>query len=105
MEINPVFSTGKFFKQKPVTYDTDIIAACQQIVESKSSGRSTIRLVYQHGTDFRHHDFICDTPIAKQIVQKVSNILEMRSSHVLQEYIAHREKKLQKRHTISLMPS
>ena len=69
------------------------------------SGRSTIRLVYQHGSDFRYHDFVCDTRVAKQIVLKVTNILEMRSSHVLQEYIAHRERKIQKRHTISLMPS
>ena len=59
-------------------------------------------MVYQTGHDFRHHDFECDTLRAREIVQKVNNILEMRSSPVRKDYIAHREKKLSKRHTLAL---
>ena len=66
------------------------------------AGKSTFRMVYLGGgQDFKHHDFECDTEVAEEIVQKINNILEMRSSPVRKDYIAHRERKLQKRHTLS----
>ncbi len=51
--------------------------------------------------EFKHHDFECETGMCKEVVNKINNILEMRSSHVRKDYITHREKKLQKRHTVA----
>ena len=56
-------------------------------------GKSMFRLVYHTGTDFKHHDFECETALATEIVQKISNIMEMKSNVVRKEYLAHKEHK------------
>ena len=56
-------------------------------------GKSTFRLVYHTGTDFRHHDFECDMNEAVEIIEKVNNIMEMKSNLIRKEYLAHKENK------------
>ena len=65
------------------------------------AGKSTFRLVYKSSNnDYKHHDFETDARTAKEIISKVNNILEMRSSPVRKEYLSQRTRKLHKRHTI-----
>lgn len=61
------------------------------------SGKSQFRLVYVSGHEYKHHDFEADTPVCNEIVQKFNNILELRLSPVRKEYVAHRDKKMQKK--------
>ena len=55
------------------------------------------RLVYVSGHEYKHHDFEADSSLCNEIVQKLNNILELRLSPVRKEYVAHRDKKLQKK--------
>ncbi len=45
---------------------------------------------------FRHHDFECESQTAKEIVQKINNILELRSNTIKKDYVAYKEKKSRK---------
>lgn len=60
------------------------------------SGKSVFRLTY-FGHDYKHHDFEADTEVCNEIVHKMNNILELRLSPVRKDYVAHRDKKLQKK--------
>ena len=61
------------------------------------SGKSSFRLTYLSGHDYKHHDFEADAEICTEIVHKINNILELRLSPVRKEYVAHRDKKLQRK--------
>lgn len=98
VEIDPVSSKSKsiLLRQKAVTYDADRIASCD-ILEDRGGGTSSFRLTYLSGHDYKHHDFETDTETCKEIVHKINNILELRLSPVRKEYVAHRDKKLQRK--------
>ena len=99
IEIDPVSGKG-LFKQKASTHFIEDVGACT-ILDEKSSGKTLFRIVYRVGHDFKHHDFECQSEKAQEIVQRVQNILEMRSSPVRKDYIAHRaRKKLGRRHSL-----
>ncbi|KAH9489128.1 Target of rapamycin complex 2 subunit mapkap1 [Bulinus truncatus] len=102
IEIDPVSGKGtaRLFRQKPVTYDADCVAACD-ITETKSNGRAVFRLTYLNGTDYKQHYFETDQNMATEIVEKVNNILELKFSPVRKEFVFTQEKKaLQKRDSI-----
>ncbi|KAI8779304.1 target of rapamycin complex 2 subunit MAPKAP1 [Biomphalaria glabrata] len=102
IEIDPVSGKGtaKLFRQKPVTYDADCVAACD-ITETKSNGRAVFRLTYLNGADYKQHYFETDQTMATEIVEKVNNILELKFSPVRKEFVFTQEKKaLQKRDSI-----
>lgn len=101
IEIDPVLGKALLFKQKAVTHDTDSIAFCS-LLDEKHSDKAVFRLVYRSGHEFRHHDFESDLETAREIVQKIMNIVDMRACLTRKEYMAHKEKKLQRRHTLSL---
>jgi len=123
VEIDPVIQqkvSAKFWnRQKAVSYDMDTIAACD-LTDTKSSSRSTFRLVYhhssgaseqaeslQHHTDlasYKHHDFEADHRTAEEIVQKINHILELRSSVRRREYLALRERKSHRKRSFHLGP-
>lgn len=122
VEIDPVMQqkvSAKFWnRQKAVSYDMDSIAACD-LTDTKSSSRSTFRLVYhhpasgeqaeslQHHSDFssyKHHDFEADHRTAEEIVQKINHILELRSSVRRKEYLALRERKSHRKRSFHLGP-
>ncbi|CAI9741462.1 Hypothetical predicted protein [Octopus vulgaris] len=100
VEIDPVASKGTalFFRQKAVTYEADMIAACD-LLEEKSNGKSIFRLICFAGHDYRHYDFEADHAVAKEIIQKVNNILNLLLSQVRKTYLASRGKKLKKMHS------
>ena len=97
----------------------DCIGACD-LTETKSSSRSTFRLVYynnnagssdqsesSHQTDlgnYKHHDFEADQRTAEEIVQKINHILELRSSARRKEYLALRERKSHRKRSFHLGP-
>ncbi|KAJ9576464.1 hypothetical protein L9F63_006677 [Diploptera punctata] len=123
IEIDPVIQqkvSAKLFKQKAVSYDMDCIGACD-LTDTKSSSRSTFRLVYynansttssdqaesSHHSDlanYKHHDFEADQRTAEEIVQKINHILELRSSSRRKEYLALREKKSHRKRSFHLGP-
>ncbi|XP_069697970.1 target of rapamycin complex 2 subunit MAPKAP1 isoform X2 [Periplaneta americana] len=124
IEIDPVIQqkvSAKFWnRQKAVSYDMDSIAACD-LTDTKSSSRSTFRLVYhhssassgdqaeslQHHTDlasYKHHDFEAEQRTAEEIVQKINHILELRSSVRRKEYLALRERKSHRKRSFHLGP-
>lgn len=98
LEIDPVSikGTARLFKQKPMTYDADCIAACD-ITDTKTNGRSAFRMTYLSGHDYKHHYFEADTSVANQIVEKVNNILELKFSPVRKEFVFSQEKKALKK--------
>lgn len=73
-------------KQKPTTLKMGIVASCHILEEKTSTGRSSFRLAYKSGNDFKYHDFETDMPTAKLVCQKVSKILEMRGSTNYNEF-------------------
>ncbi|XP_077300672.1 SAPK-interacting protein 1 [Arctopsyche grandis] len=119
IEIEPFLGTSNIFRprMKPMSYNIDCIAWCE-IIEAKSS-RSIFRIIYTRNnglsssnqdpssssssnqkvntstTLFKHFDFECGHNVAKDIVEKVNMILELKSSACRREYKAIREKKLQ----------
>lgn len=98
IEIDPVASKSstRLFRQRAVTYDADSIASCD-LIEEKDGGKSVFRLNYFSGHDYKHLDFEADAEIVQEIVNKMNNILELRLSPVRKEFVAHREKKNQKK--------
>lgn len=98
VEIDPVSSKSKsiLLRQKAVTYDADRIASCDML-EDRGGGNSSFRLTYLSGHDYKHHDFEADTETCNEIVHKINNILELRLSPVRKEYVAQRDKKLQRK--------
>ncbi|XP_053398791.1 target of rapamycin complex 2 subunit MAPKAP1-like isoform X1 [Mercenaria mercenaria] len=97
VEIDPVASKSgtRLFRQRAVTYDADSLASCDML-EEKDGGKSVFWLTY-FGHDYKHHDFEADTDMCNEIVHKMNNILELRLSPVRKDYVAHRDKKLQKK--------
>lgn len=101
VEIDPVASKGTtlFFRQKAVTYEADMIAACD-LQEEKSNGKTVFRLICYAGHDYRNYDFEADHAVAKEIIQKINNILNLLLSQVRKTYLASRGKKyLKKMHS------
>jgi len=72
------------------------------IYECSVLGKCTFRLVHQVNHEFKHHDFECETSMGREIVQKVNNIIEMRSSPVRKDYKTLKEKKQQKKIILGL---
>lgn len=52
---------------------------------------------FQQNATFKAHDFECDHDTAKEIVEKVNTILDLRNSPCRREYKTAKEKKLQSR--------
>lgn len=122
LEIDPIQQkSAKFWpRQKAVNHSMDSVVHCS-ITERKSS-KATIRIVYsaapfsqslsvagselvtssptirqqQQQTPqslFKHYDIETDPVVAQEIVEKINNILEVRSSPVRREYIASRSQR------------
>ncbi|RZF39980.1 hypothetical protein LSTR_LSTR002383 [Laodelphax striatellus] len=97
----------KWAQQKAARYHMDSIVACD-LTETKSN-KSNFRLVYDHMTNdgpvFKHHDFEVEQRTAKEIVQKVNHILDLRpSSARRKEYLALREHKSHRKKSFPLGP-
>lgn len=119
LEIDPIQQkSAKFWpRQKAANHSMDSVVHCS-IIERKSS-KATIRIVYSAapfsqslsvtGSElvtssptirqqqqlapqslFKHYDIETDPNTAQEIVEKINNILEVRSSPVRREYIASR---------------
>lgn len=120
LEIDPIQQkSAKFWpRQKAANHSMDSVVHCS-IIERKSS-KATIRIVYSAapfsqslsvvGSElvtssptirqqqqlppsqslFKHYDIETDPHVAQEIVEKINNILEVRSSPVRREYIASR---------------
>ena len=118
IEIDPVVSshtkvTGKFWKQKALSYGIHLIVSCE-LLESKSSNRASFRIVHYSEQDesltqsnhlhFKNHDFEGDQKIAEEIVRKVNHILHLKCGTHRKEYLAFKQKKLGKRNSFSIWP-
>lgn len=109
IEIDPVQPKNSklWSRQRAVNHNIDSIAWCQ-LMENKTT-RSIFRIVYSlsyglPGTDytssplknsasFKHYDFATDSNTAQEIVEKINNILEVRSSASRRIYIESKEKR------------
>lgn len=111
LEIDPVQpQNSKFWsRQKPISHNMDLVVWCE--IEETTRSRSTVRIVYCTGTanndslaqqqqmqqtnpqndgtsSFRHYDFITNPVTAAEIVEKINNIIDVRSSASRREYLA-----------------
>ncbi|GAB6024899.1 Target of rapamycin complex 2 subunit mapkap1 [Chamberlinius hualienensis] len=87
---------------KPASYDFDMVASCD-IIEIKHTGKSVFRLTYSSPNhDYKHHDFESESSVINEIVQKINNILELKTSSVRRDYLAYKERKAQQRKSFSL---
>lgn len=106
LEIDPVQpQNSKFFRQKPISHSMESVAWCD--IEESARSRAVIRIVYspspdalpqqqslqsQHSIDqnssFRHYDFVTNPVLAAEIVEKINNIIEVRSSSNRREYLS-----------------
>lgn len=110
LEIDPVQpQNSKFWsRQKPISHSMESVVWCD--VEESTRSRATIRIVYSTGTtndnqqqhqnaqqqqqqqennpSFRHYDFITNPVTAAEIIKKINNIVEVRSSTSRREYLA-----------------
>ncbi|RZC35178.1 target of rapamycin complex 2 subunit MAPKAP1 [Asbolus verrucosus] len=117
IEIDPVQKNSKFVlvKQKPMNHDMDMIAWCETV--DIKSNRTIFRIIYsqsfgttniqdnvssftptlQTSTSFKSYDFEADHATAEEIVNKISLILELRSSDTRKEYLAAQERRYYKK--------
>lgn len=107
LEIDPVQpQNSKFWsRQKPISHSMDLVVWCE--IEETTRSRSTVRIVYSTGlsssdsmmlpqqmqhndgnSSFRHYDFITNPVTAAEIVEKINNIIDVRSSLSRREYLA-----------------
>lgn len=126
MEIDPIQTqNSKFFRQKPISHSMETVVYCD--ITDRSRSRAVIRVVYsiigeqqsyqaqtyyshqmsEHPTIvFRHYDFITKPDLAAEIVEKVNNIIEVRSSSIRREYFSRYPSPVKrKRNTFSLLKS
>lgn len=117
LEIDPVQAQNSKFwsRQKAINHNMDSIVWCE-IIDDSSPHRVCFRIVYsytptadgqpsspvQHSniSTFRHYDFITDAIMAKEIVEKINHILDVRSSESRREYLsnyARTDRKLKKK--------
>lgn len=120
LEIDPVQpQNSKFWsRQKPISHSMDLVVWCE--IEEMSRSRSTVRIVYSTGvmnteqqqqqqqqlqlqphidgySSFRHYDFITNPVTAAEIVEKINNIIDVRSSTSRREYLARYPAALKKK--------
>lgn len=106
LEIDPVQAQNSKFwsRQKAINHNMDSIVWCD-IIDDSSVHRVCFRIVYsytpntegqpsspvQHSniSTFRHYDFLTDAVMAKEIVEKVNHILDVRSSESRREYVSN----------------
>lgn len=117
IEIDPVQQKNSKFwtRQKAVSHSMESVAWCE-IIEIKST-RATFRIVYslthhnqqqtttnenyntstssplQNSASFKNYDFETNPNTAQEIVDKINNILGVRSSTSRREYLASKEKR------------
>lgn len=115
LEIDPVQAQNSKFwsRQKAINHNMDMIVWCE-IIDDSSVHRVCFRIVYSPTADgqpsspvqhsnistFRHYDFLTDAVMAKEIVEKVNHILDVRSSNYRREYLsnyARSDRKLKKK--------
>lgn len=117
LEIDPVQAQNSKFwsRQKAINHNIDSIVWCE-IIDDSSVHRVCFRIVYsysptadgqpsspvQHSniSTFRHYDFLTDAIMAKEIVEKINHILDVRSSESRREYTsnyARTDRKLKKK--------
>ncbi|RDD47221.1 Target of rapamycin complex 2 subunit MAPKAP1 [Trichoplax sp. H2] len=91
IEIDPVVHqrTSKFWsKQKPVSFDIDLVVACEKIGEpNKHNNRQAFRIVRFSANTYKYTDFDGPTDITDEIVTKITNIIESRSGIYRKEYL------------------
>lgn len=115
LEIDPVQPQNSRFwsKQKPISHNMETVVWCAEIGETLRA-RTVIRIIYSvpstpkeagqqqvlnslsgqllTGSDpnlaFRHYDIITNPVLASEIVQKINNIIEVKSSVSRREYMA-----------------
>lgn len=110
LEIDPVQpQNSKFFRQKPISHSMESVVWCD--IEESARSRIVIRIVYKPAPDtlllqqqqqqqsiqsqhsdanssFRHYDFVTNPVTAAEIVEKINNIIEVRSSSNRREYLS-----------------
>ncbi|XP_033119134.1 target of rapamycin complex 2 subunit MAPKAP1-like isoform X2 [Anneissia japonica] len=102
IEIVPIMQqktkTSKLWtKQKAYSISSDKLADCTIVSEGKS-GKSVFRLVYlATSRDFKYHEFESKTEDIKEIVAKITQVLDLRSSQVRRDYLYLHSKKQQKK--------
>lgn len=106
VEINPLSLRGaaKLLSRhmKAVTYNVDVIAACDMIGKKNQMGKAMFKLVHRiKENEFRSNVFETDQRRAQEIVKKMNYILQMRLSGARKEYLAVKERKQRKRDAAS----
>jgi len=102
IEIDPVLqpkAAKKFWgKQKFTSVNMENVVACE-LLEEKSNGKAQFRIVYfsQNYREFKHYDFETEANVSGEIVKRVSHIINSNSSGKRSEFLALKEKKLEKR--------
>lgn len=114
LEIDPVQKQNSKFwvYQNAISHSMDSVVWCEVTAEPSAS-RSVVRIVYSHSPvndsamqqtsspssvanashsvgDFRNYNFITDPACAEEIVEKVRNIIEVRSSPARRDYLCRR---------------
>lgn len=102
IEIDPVIQPNSAFrfgrKQKPTTIEMENVVDCH-LMEEKSNGKSPFRIIYfsANARDFKHYDFEAESTLAGEVVKKVGHIIRSKIGGRRSEYLALKEKKLEKR--------
>lgn len=117
LEIDPIQPQNSFWssRQKAISHCMDSIAWCE-ITSDASAYNATLRIVYSISSSsqqfdnimpssslssstkssaatmatFKHYDFVTNAETAREIVQKINNIIEVRSSGTRREYLTKR---------------
>ncbi|KAG4073572.1 hypothetical protein HA402_000796 [Bradysia odoriphaga] len=108
LEIDPVQTQNSKFwsRQKAISHNMDSIVWCE-IIDDSSVHRVCFRIVYSHSPNnsdggqpsspvqhsnssntFRHYDFLTDALMAKEIIEKINHILDVRSTESRREYVS-----------------
>lgn len=103
IEIDPVLqpkAAKKFWgKQKFTSVNMENVVACDLMEEKKGNGKAQFRIVYfsQNAREFKHYDFETEANVAGEIVKRVTHIISSNITGKRREFLALKEKKLEKR--------
>ncbi|XP_054157988.1 target of rapamycin complex 2 subunit MAPKAP1-like [Oppia nitens] len=94
IEVTPMANKGFFqWQPKAVTVNDEDVILCELLAHKLNTGKSTFKVVYWNGIDYKHWTFEAETSITNEILKKLHFVMKMKSSHIRDEYFVLKEHK------------
>ncbi|CAG2172408.1 unnamed protein product, partial [Oppiella nova] len=94
IEITPMPNKGFFqWQPKAATVNDEDVVLCELLAHKLNTGKSTFKVVYWNGDEYKHWTFEAETSITNEILKKLHFVMQMKTSLIRNEYFALKEHK------------